>query len=234
MAAETNTLVLWDVDLTLVDYSGIGKKWYRTALANVFGMEMTHLPEFPGRTERAITRELLVAHGVDGGDEVLTRMFAELVSISQAAADDMRSLGRALPGAGEVLSALDGRTDVVQSLVTGNLPEVADAKLRPFGLDRHVDLEIGGYGAISEHRRDLVADAISRASVKHDREFAPTSVVVLGDTPEDVTAALHHDTIAIGVTTGRHGSAELTEAGAHHVLDDLSDTEAVLAAVLRR
>lgn len=225
--------MLWDVDLTLVDYSGIGKQWYRAALANVFGMEMTHLPDFPGRTERAITRELLIAHGVEDGEEVLARMFAELVAISRAAGEEMRALGKPLPGAEAVLSALAGRDEVVQSLVTGNLPELADAKLQPFGLHRHVDLEIGGYGSVSDHRSDLVADAISRASAKHDLEFAPTSVVVLGDTPEDVTAALHHGAVAIGVTTGRHSTDDLDAAGAHHVLDDLSDTEAVLAAVLR-
>jgi phosphoglycolate phosphatase-like HAD superfamily hydrolase len=56
--------------------------------------------------------------------------------------------------------------------------------------------------------------------------------VVIGDTPHDVDAALHHGAVAIGVATGRSSAAELREAGAHVVLTDLSDTAAVLAAVL--
>ncbi|NUT46827.1 MAG: HAD family hydrolase, partial [Saccharothrix sp.] len=57
---------------------------------------------------------------------------------------------------------------------------------------------------------------------------------VIGDTPHDVDAALHHGAVAIGVATGRSSGAELREAGAHVVLDDLSDTGALLTAMLSR
>jgi phosphoglycolate phosphatase len=59
-------------------------------------------------------------------------------------------------------------------------------------------------------------------------------VVVIGDTLHDVDAALNHSGIAIGVATGRHSEQELHDAGAQVVLTDLSDTAAVLAAVLAR
>jgi phosphoglycolate phosphatase len=226
------TLVLWDVDLTLVDYTGIGRQWYQTVLANVLGIDLVHIPAFPGRTERAITLELLAAHGVDHDEDMVAKMFAELVAVSTAARTEMRDFGRALPGAADVLDALAARDDVVQSLVTGNLPEVAGIKLEPFGFDLHIDLEIGGYGSLSEHRHDLVAAALRLAAAKHGVRFPSNSVVVIGDTPHDVTAALHHGTIAIGVATGRHDAADLAAAGAHVVLDDLSDTDAVLAAIL--
>jgi phosphoglycolate phosphatase-like HAD superfamily hydrolase len=90
-------LVLWDIDLTLVDYSGIGRRWYQQALRNLFDVDMRHLPEFPGRTERSLTLELLTAHGMAGDERSIQRMFAELIRLAEAARPDMTSLGRARP-----------------------------------------------------------------------------------------------------------------------------------------
>jgi phosphoglycolate phosphatase len=225
-------LVLWDIDLTLVDYSGIGRRWYAEALNNLLGVEMTHTPDFSGRTERSLTTELLTAHGATCAEEDVQRMFAELTRIAAAARPDLATLGRALPGTVEVLTELSGRADVRQSLVTGNLPEVAGYKLEPFGLDRHVDLEIGGYGSISVDRHDLVSMAMTQAADKYGRAFSPSSVVVVGDSPLDMRAGRHHDTVTVGVASGRHDAEALRAAGATTVLPDLADTPAVLAALL--
>jgi phosphoglycolate phosphatase len=227
------TLVLWDIDLTLVDLTGIGREWYSAALANAVGLPLSHLPAFPGRTERAITHELLTAHGAQATEEEIQRVFAELVAIAEAERDRLPERGRVLPGVAEIVATLGGLDHVVQSLVTGNLPEVSHVKLSPFGLLEHIDLEIGGYGSLSAERSDLVSAAVRLASQKHGG-FEPTSVVVIGDTPHDVRAALHHGAIAIGVGTGRHSLTSLREAGAHAVFRDLSDTEKVLSAVLDR
>jgi phosphoglycolate phosphatase-like HAD superfamily hydrolase len=227
---QPSTLVLWDIDLTLVDYSGIGRQWYGQALNSVLGTDIAHVPVFPGRTERSITAEILVAHGAERSEANIQRMFTELIRVAENA--DLANLGRALPGAAEILGALGERPDVVQSLVTGNLPEVADRKLAPFGLDGFLDFGIGGYGSLSEHRHDLVSVAISAAGAKHGTVFEPESVVVIGDTPHDIEAALHHGAVAVGVATGRHSVPQLAEAGAHLVLDDLADTAAVLSGLL--
>lgn len=224
--------MLWDIDLTLVDYSGTGRRWYAEAISRVLGIPMRHVPRFPGRTERSLTAELLTAHGVPVEEAQVQRMFAELVRIAGEHRAQLATLGRALPGAAEVLETLAGRPDVVQSLVTGNLPELADYKLAAFGLDRHVDFEVGGYGSVSVDRHDLVSDAMALAAAKYGRTFEPSSVVVIGDTPMDVRAGLHHGTVAVGVATGHYPAESLRQAGAHAVLPDLADTEAVLKVLL--
>ena len=227
------TLVLWDVDLTLVDARGLGSGWYRTALEAAIGLELRQLPTFAGRTERAITMEVLTAHDIEPTEELIARLHVELVGAAGREHSLLAELGHALPGSAEALAALADQPDVVQSLVTGNLVEIARYKLEAFGLDRHVDFEIGGYGTVSEHRPVLVTEAMRLATAKHGTDFPPEAVVVIGDTPHDVDAALHHGAIAIGVATGRSTEADLRDAGAHTVLADLRDTDAVLAAVLR-
>lgn len=221
--------MLWDIDLTLVDYSGIGRRWYEDALATVVGVPLKHLPSFPGRTERSLAREFLTAHGLEHSDEHVERFFAALTELAEQDRPSLPTLGRALSGAPEILAELAGHDGVVQSLVTGNLPVLANYKLAAFDLHHHIDFEIGGYGSLSEHRHDLVGAAITQATAKHD---AFDSVVVIGDTPHDVEAGLHHGTTTVGVATGRFTVAELDASGADVTLPNLADTPAVLRALL--
>ncbi|MGW5049983.1 HAD family hydrolase [Actinokineospora sp. NPDC004072] len=225
-------LVLWDIDLTLVDYSGIGRDWYGQAMSAAHGQPIRHVPTFPGRTERAIATELLEAHGIEVTEDALQALFTQLIAIADAARPDLPTLGRALPGAAALLAALAEQPGVVQSLVTGNLPELAACKLEAFDLHHHLDFEIGGYGAHSPDRHDLVAAAMKAAAEKYATSFEPGRVVVIGDTPHDIAAALHHGAIGVGVATGRSTVEELKDSGAHLVLEDLSDTPVVLAALV--
>lgn len=227
----TGRLVLWDVDLTLIDARGIGTDWYRRALAEVTGLGLRHVPDMAGKTELAITGEVLAAHDVEAAADTVDAMFTALNTAVAADRDGLSLRGNAMPGAARALAALDETPGVLQGLVTGNLPEVAFHKLDAFGLHRHVDFDIGGFGSDSVHRHDLIAAAVRKAGTKHGREFAPDAVVVVGDTPRDVAGALRHGAVAVGVASGRNGEDELREAGAHVVLPDLTDTGAVLAAV---
>jgi phosphoglycolate phosphatase-like HAD superfamily hydrolase len=226
-------LVLWDIDQTLVEMSGLGAAWYATAMLAATGVTMGPMPVFGGRTERAITIELLITHDVEPTEETIRRVWAELVLAAEQAGATILERGRALPGAAAALSSLAGESGVVQSLVTGNLPEVSRHKLTPFDLHTHIDFEIGGYGSLSAYRPELVPRAVELATAKHSREFPPESVVVIGDTPHDVEAALQHDAVAVAVATGQFSADELRDAGARTVLADLSDLDAVRTAILR-
>ena len=229
---DPHRLVLWDIDLTLIDIRGFGTQWYTRALAEVTGVELRHLPIFPGRTERAITADVLTAHGIEPDEDLVGRMWAKLATFAERDHERIAADGRALPGADAALNALAGQGGIVQTLVTGNLPEVARYKLSAFELHEHIDFEVGGYGSLSAHRPDLVSHAVDRSAAKHSTEFPPESVVVIGDTPHDIDAARAHGAIGIGVATGVHDARTLRDSGAHAVLDDLSDTRAMLAAVL--
>ncbi|GAA0519420.1 haloacid dehalogenase [Saccharopolyspora subtropica] len=224
-------LVLWDIDLTLVDARGFGPRWYRQALHEVTGRALRRMPETAGRTELAITTDVLGIHGVPADPPTVAAMFAALTSAVAATRDELSERGSALPGAARALSALAAEPGFVQTLVTGNLPEVAFHKLESFGLHHHVDFEIGGYGTNSLHRHDLISESVAKAADRHATSLSPDSVVVVGDTPHDVAGALRFGAIAVGVATGRSSAEELHAAGAHAVLPNLADTEAVLATL---
>lgn len=219
--------MLWDIDQTLIDLRGAGRDWYAQVLKEVVGVPFEGMPPLYGRTELAITSEVLRLHGIEADDETVRKMWAALIEVVELSVPDMPVRGIALPGAAAALEALS--RSAVQSLVTGNLREVAWHKLSAFDLCAHLDFELGGYGSLSAHRPDLVAYAVEKAQAART-PF--DTVVVIGDTPHDIDAALAHGARAVGVATGRYDEAALREAGAHLVFTDLSDTPDVVDAVL--
>jgi phosphoglycolate phosphatase-like HAD superfamily hydrolase len=229
-------LVLWDIDQTLITADGVGAQLYRRALQDMYGLELPRVTSsFAGRTDSAIALEVLALAGVPDPVGQVRPFQAFIAAGAPALADDLRERGRALPGAAEVLAALavaqrDGH--VVQSLLTGNLAELAAVKLATLGLDMHLDLTIGAYGDVSAVRADLVAVARANASAVHHRDFGGRLTVLVGDTPSDVEAALLTGASAIAVATGSFTAAELAAAGAHAVLPDLSDTGRVVETIL--
>jgi len=229
-------LVLWDIDQTLLSADGAGAQLYRRALRDMYGLDLPRATSsFAGRTDSAIALEVLALAGVSDPTGQLRPFQAFIAAGAPALADDLRERGRALPGAAEALAALalaqqDGH--VVQSLLTGNLPELAAVKLGTLGLDTHLDLAIGAYGDVSAVRADLVAVARTNAAAQHGRDFGGRLTVLVGDTPSDVGAALQTGASAVAVATGSFTVAELAAAGAHAVLPDLADTVRVVETIL--
>jgi phosphoglycolate phosphatase len=120
---------------------------------------------------------------------------------------------------------------VIQSILTGNTRPSAEIKLRAFDLDRYLNFDIGAYGTDDDTRANLVGIARQRAEKAHGVNFDADATVLLGDTPNDVAAALASGARIIAVATGKDTAADLSAAGANRVLADLADTPAVLAAI---
>jgi phosphoglycolate phosphatase-like HAD superfamily hydrolase len=224
-------LVLWDIDHTLIETRGVGSLVYAEAFAKVTGHALRQMPELAGRTEPVIFREALKVNGVDDGEDLYERFAAEQARGYMEHLDDLRTRGRALPGAAEALQSLAQREDVVQSVLTGNTRASAEIKLRAFALDGRLDFEIGAYGTDDDTRANLVAIARQRAEKAHGRDYEAGRTILIGDTPNDVIAARDSGARIIAVATGKDSAADLSAAGAKTVLPDLTDTTAVLAAI---
>ena len=121
---------------------------------------------------------------------------------------------------------------VVQSVLTGNVRQIAEVKLGAAGLTGHLDLSIGAYGELHEDRAELVHLARRNAARRYGTDFAGEQTVLVGDTTLDVAAALATGARVVGVATGGTTADELVAAGADAVLPDLADTAATLAAIL--
>ncbi len=128
--------------------------------------------------------------------------------------------------------AAGGDGQVIQSLLTGNIPALAHVKLSALGLTAHLDLDIGAYGDVSHIRADLVPVARRNATARYGGEFAGRATVLVGDTPADIEAAVAHGARSVAVATGRFTEQQLAQAGADAVLADLTDASRVVSAVV--
>jgi phosphoglycolate phosphatase len=100
-------LVLWDIDHTLIETRGVGGEIYADAFRTVTGRPLTTMPELSGRTEPVIFREALQANGInDPADDLYSRFADEQAHGYADRTDELRSRGRALPGAEDALRTL--------------------------------------------------------------------------------------------------------------------------------
>ena len=228
------TLVLWDVDHTLIDAGGFSRRLYAAAFAKVTGRTLKRLAPMAGRTERAIAAETLTLNGLAASETALLDLCAALAAEFAAHEARICEHGRALPGAAAALAALATRPGVVQSVLTGNIQSVAVSKLSAFGLAGHLDFAVGAYGMDHADRPRLVRLAQERAASAYGHRFSRESTVLIGDTPNDVTAGHLGGARVVAVATGYSDRAALENARADVVLDDLTDTAAVVATILGR
>jgi phosphoglycolate phosphatase-like HAD superfamily hydrolase len=218
---------MWDIDRTLVRSRGVGQVFVDTVAAMVGAAPAAGLPTFAGRTDLDVATELFAAHGVEAPD--LDDFFARYAAVVCAQADKLRARGEVLPGAAEALAALAAQDGVTQTVVTGNIRPVAEFKLRTLGVATGIDFGVGGYGTEDCVRATLVRRSRERAQARYG---AFDTVVVIGDTTLDVAGALANGVTAVGVATGGTSAADLKAAGAHHVLDSLTDTEQVVRLLM--
>ncbi|MFI5895487.1 HAD family hydrolase [Actinoplanes sp. NPDC051513] len=216
-------LVMWDVDYTLLRGGGVAGRAWKLAFTEITGLEWRATPVFGGRTDMDICIEVFAAHGVT--DCTPERFFVRYVDHVIKTQHEFGEQGALMPGVRAVLDRLGDDPGVVQTLVTGNIPEVARAKVAAFDLTDAFDAEVGGYGTDDSVRATLVRRSLERAEAKYGERFAP---VVVGDTVHDVVAALANGALAVGVATGSTKMADLVLAGAHAVLPDLSDVDATV------
>jgi phosphoglycolate phosphatase-like HAD superfamily hydrolase len=229
---STQVLVLWDIDHTLIETRGVGFAIYQRAFPAATGRPLDQLAQVAGRTELDIMGETLRINGIEPTAEAIDALAAALTQGYEDARDELASTGRALPGAKETLQRLAADPRTHQGVLTGNLRNVARIKLEVFGLDTYLDLDASAYGNDNSDRAQLVAIAQHRATHRTGVVFDNAHTVLLGDTPKDVEAAATAGVRIIGVATGKDTVDDLHEAGAPHVLPDLSNPTHTVESIL--
>jgi phosphoglycolate phosphatase-like HAD superfamily hydrolase len=98
----------------------------------------------------------------------------------------------------------------------------AQLKLRAVGLDP-ARFVVGAYGSDHAERPRLPPIAARRAEPHFGRLPTGAEVVIIGDTPADVSCGACIGARAVAVATGEFGVPELEATGAHAVFRDFSD-----------
>jgi phosphoglycolate phosphatase-like HAD superfamily hydrolase len=228
------SLVLFDIDGTLVDCAGQARGPFEAALTAVFGTAGgIRGYDFSGKTDARIVIDLMTAAGRAEAEVIaaLPRVREHYVEALASRLDATRV--RLLPAVGETLAALAARADVALGLLTGNWRGGAALKLGTHDLGRY--FAFGAFGDDRIDRLELPPVALERARASCGRSFAPTEVLIVGDSVLDVVCARAHGIRCLAVATGWTPAERLAAAGADRVVaslesDDLFELVAASAA----
>jgi phosphoglycolate phosphatase-like HAD superfamily hydrolase len=224
------TLVLWDIDGTLVHCGDAGREALELAAARAAGLASVPRVKMSGKTDPQIIIEILVAAGLrqDEAMAILPVAVAEAEAILAASTDRISKEGRPHPGVRTLLSELAKVVGVRQTVVTGNILPNALCKIRTFGLDTYLDVEVGAYGTDHSERDRLVPICLDRVREVRGETYGLNQVWVIGDTERDLSCARAAGIQCMLVGTGGGGYPSISDLDADVTVPDLTDTPTIL------
>jgi phosphoglycolate phosphatase-like HAD superfamily hydrolase len=195
----SRTYLFWDIDGTLLDTARAGIFAWEEAIREVLGEEPDMATmKTAGLTDAEIALKIAAAHGHDA-----RRRAGDLLHSYAGHLPERLGWrqGRVLPNVRENLEALGRRGDVVNMLLTGNVPAGAEAKLRHYGLWDFFGA--GGAFSVEGHDRPSIAREARRLAGEHGGQ-APSAqqMVVIGDTPHDISCGRAIGARTLAVATG--------------------------------
>lgn len=222
------TVLLWDVDGTLIDTGGAGRRSVERAFVRRYGRpDAVARIVFGGMTDRAICRQ-----GLDAiGQEVTEEAIDALILVYLAALQEelcAAHQARVLDGIEAALDAAVAAGCAV-GLGTGNVEPGARLKLGRVGIAER--FAFGGFGSDSEVRHELLRVGAERGARALGEELAGCRVLVIGDTPKDVAAAHAMGAECLAVATGAFSVEALRACGPRWVFADM-EQDGALGALL--
>ncbi|MDD5199773.1 MAG: haloacid dehalogenase-like hydrolase [Terrimicrobiaceae bacterium] len=228
--SKARHLLLFDIDGTLLTSGGAGENALKDAMRDRFGIadDLAGIT-LAGATDALIARKLLEKHALAATSENVSALLD--CYLHHLAGRMPRHRGTLLPGIVDLLERLADRSDeCVLALLTGNLRRGAEIKLAHYGVWDY--FEFGAFADDHHDRNELGRFARARALDRHGEEFPPERIFVIGDTPRDIECGRAIDAKTVAIATGNYPIAALEAHQPDFLFGDLSDTEAVLRALL--
>jgi phosphoglycolate phosphatase len=222
--------IWFDIDGTLL-HTTAGHGAFQDALKEVYGWEASmEKVVFAGNTDLQVLRDMSHIHVGDTESALMDQhaFFRRMAHYLDLGLHQSKPI--MIAGADRFVRTLAGYPHVRLGLLTGNARECAFIKLRH--IDLHETFSEGGFG--DEHAdRNVLAQQARKSLEEHISEGVTlSSGWVVGDTIRDVRAAQSIGALCLGVASGACSKEELKEAGATEVVDDLSQTEALIELLL--
>jgi len=181
---------------------------------------------FAGMIDPQICKILLAETGLD--DERVAYYLPKVLTEMRRTYREMEKELKLNEGVKELLRILSGSRSHILGVLTGNLAAVATEKLTITGIASY--FVEGFYADNYLDRIPLIEDAV-RKCVENYKLPDRKNVLIIGDTPRDVSAANAAKATSIAVASGVFSTAQLSQANATHVFPNLKPSRELLRAV---
>jgi phosphoglycolate phosphatase-like HAD superfamily hydrolase len=223
-------IVLFDIDGTLISSSAADledKPRYLKTIHDVVGTEpLVNPSRFAGMVDPQICKILLAETGLDDEKieyflpKVLTRMGEIYRSIEKRPILN--------EGVEELLRILTKSKNHAVGVLTGNLSAVAKEKLKVTRIDSYFTEIFCADNYFDRNR--LTEDAV-KTCVTNYKLSDRRNVLIVGDTPRDMSAANAAKASSIGIASGVFSLEQLSQANAMWVFPDLKPSKELLRAL---
>ncbi|GAC1661968.1 MAG: HAD family hydrolase [Acidobacteriaceae bacterium] len=209
---------LFDIDGTLLNTrDGVHYRTFTRAFRDVWGTDET-IDGVPwhGNTDVGIIRGVAARAQISEEflrlHEICSVMTAEIARTRDAMRPEVCA------GVRGTLDWLKGKGKLL-GVATGNIEAVGWAKLENCGIRDHFSL--GAFsGPGCETREDVFREGVDQIRAM----LSPSAVIhVVGDTPQDISAARHVGIPVIAVATGKYNFSELLACGPDMLLASLAE-----------
>lgn len=227
-----STILLFDVDGTLVTTCGAGRRAVERTFELRFGMKDVLSFSFAGMTDKAIVRTALRSMGQDysSGEALEREIEATLAFYLGVLENEITNNPNIRIHAGmlEAMDMADARAaNVGLGLGTGNIKRGAQIKLDKVGIFHR--FAFGGFGDDSIDRPAILMAGARRGAEHLNVPLERCRIVVIGDTPKDISAAKEIGAESIAVATGLHDLAELRSCRPTFAFETLADPRSAKA-----
>jgi phosphoglycolate phosphatase len=228
------TVLLFDIDGTLVTTGGAGRRAISRAFETLHGrLDACDSFSLSGMTDRAIVRKALGVIGVEPTPEAIDAVIEGYLSfLDEEVQRTEDRLYFVHAGMREAVAEARSRSGFAVGLGTGNVRQGARVKLERVGL--YDQFAFGGFGCDHEDRVELIRHGARIGARLLDAPLETCRVVVIGDTPKDVAAAKGIGALCIGVGTGNFSPDALKNAGADFAFQDFTSPGALEALLQDR
>ena len=215
--------LLFDIDGTLLLTNNGGSQALNLALQEEFDIAQPNTDvTFGGRTDRSLLSELLSINQLPDDASHRERLQNRYTSVFPHVL--RRCGGRVLQGVAALLALLHNEPQTRTCVMTGNLAQTGEEKLRHFDLLKFIHWTSGGQ--FDACRDDLARRTAKLIAQRHGPDSAD-DIVVIGDTAADIRCGRVIGAKVVAVCTGSHDAERLESEKPDFLLNDLSNTQAV-------
>ncbi len=223
-------IVLFDIDGTLITGPDKGPSAgflsMNAAIEQATGKDDRLMSaDFAGRTDLQIARALLVASGEP--DPSRDRVVDVVNNYVGFLCQNVKMIPYTVLGSPRRAVARLCEEGAMVALGTGNVRTGSQVKLETTGICDLFDMDKGGYGDDGDTRTEVLRTGALRCDPS-----GSLPVIIVGDTPHDVSAAHEIGAKCVGVPYRQNDAATLEKAGADTIVEVLDESLASIVLKL--
>jgi phosphoglycolate phosphatase-like HAD superfamily hydrolase len=216
-----NKLFLFDIDGTLISPGPAARESINKAIEEYTGTTPNlQIKDVAGLTDRLIVRNALTKSGKNFNESTVNTIVQKYLFLFEQ--KYQQTDGAFVYQDSLMLVQKVKANGFNTGLLTGNMRRGAEIKLGKFDLMKNFDF--GAFADDGLTRNDLPKAAKQIANNLYNIEYKNEDIVLVGDTPEDATAAKTNDCKSIVVCRREEWYNDIVNAGADLVVKSLDDS----------